>query len=301
MYVDIAFSLNRTLLTPLLVSMNSIIQNASTPSSDGFDSLAPLRFNIMVPPGDRAFFTQHIQAAFDGNSNTATFRIREFTPSAYLQDYLDNKFKEYRGDRRHSRYMQYARLYLKDVYPDIGRVIYLDGDTLILGDVRSLFAEGSQLTSERYLAAAPHFFPAFLYFGNPIREWSEMMKLKSPFNSGVLLTDLAFWTMQTYDLLHHYLDLDKRRNYRFYVLGDESVLNMMFRDTYLPLSKRWNCCGYGQPGWMIPLMKKDIKDIDIIHWSGGYHKPWEQGRGNDSSQNGVVYSDIWHRYLPTSI
>ncbi|MGC1305596.1 MAG: glycosyltransferase [Phormidesmis sp.] len=288
--VDIAFSLNRALKVPLLVVINSILRNQTT-SSESQIAAVPIRFNIVVPSGDVDFFTQSLIAAFD-QYDPSFFRVRSFTPPDFLKQYLDNKFKEKKAERRISRYMQYARLFLKEIFPDVSRVIYLDGDTLVLGNVRSLFNQGSQLTAERYLAAVPQLFPAVFYFTNPFKMWADLRKFKSTFNSGVLLTDLNFWDSHTYELLHHYLNLDAKNSYSLYNLGDETVFNLMFKDTYIPLNKQWNCWGYGQmhivAGWLKYV--RSFHKMRIVHWSGGHHKPWQSDR--------VTYSDLWRSYLP---
>ncbi|MEM9091325.1 MAG: glycosyltransferase [Cyanobacteria bacterium P01_F01_bin.53] len=292
MYVDIALSLNRTLQVPLLVVINSILRNTKTTD----DSTTPtLRFNIVVPEGDQAFFTDKIQAVFASSygPEAAIFRVREFTPPPFLKHYLDNKFQEKSPERRISRYMQYARLFLKELFPDVTRVIYLDGDTLVLGDIQELFVQGSQLTSHRYLAAVPQLFPAMFYFSNPFKMWVDLRKFKNTFNSGVLLTDLSFWDARTYTSLRHYLALDTRNNYRLYNLGDETVFNLMFKESYIPLHKQWNCWGYGQihiVGQFLKLRRK-ASQIKILHWSGGHHKPW-QGKE-------VIYSALWRSYIPS--
>jgi lipopolysaccharide biosynthesis glycosyltransferase len=297
MYIDVAFSLNRTLQVPLMVVVNSILRNAATAATAGNAGQASgtFRFNIVVPPGDRDYFNAQIQTAFaeDALAKDAIFRVEEFTPPDFLKHYLDTKFQEKKPERRISRYMQYARLFLKEIFPDVGRIIYLDGDVLVLGDLRSLHTLGEQLTPNNYLAACPQFFPAIFYFSNPFKVWSDLRKFKSSFNSGVLLTDLSLWNQQTYDLLKHYLDLDARNNYRLYHLGDETVFNLMFKDTYIPLDRRWNSCGYGQPHWITALLRKDPQRMSIIHWSGGHHKPWQSDR--------VIYSDLWRSYLPTAL
>lgn len=284
MYVDIAFSINRTLQVPLSVVISSILRNTSQQTG-----LPLLRFNIVVPMGDRPFFEQQLQADFASYSNVI-FRIREYSPPNYLKQYLDNKFKEKKEARRLSRYMQYARLLLKEIFPDVGRVVYFDADVVVLGDVRSLFALGYQLTPKTYLAAVPQFFPAIFYFSNPLRMLKDLRRFKDTFNSGVLLTDLAYWTPRTYDLLRHYLELDASRDYKLYHLGDETVFNLMFKDTYIPLPKAWNCCGYGQLHAVARFLKRDPQRMNVIHWSGGHHKPWESDR--------VIYADIWRSYLP---
>ncbi|MEM8503608.1 MAG: glycosyltransferase [Cyanobacteria bacterium P01_D01_bin.1] len=286
MTVDIAFSINRTLQVPLMVVINSILSNTSHQIEQ-----APLRFNVAVPIGETAFFEEKLGEAFSEkyNSDQVEFRVREFSPPAYLKQYLDNKFQERTQERRLSRYMQYARLFFRDIFPDVGRLVYFDADIVVLGDVRSLFAQGNILTSQNYLAAVPQLFPAIFYFSNPFKVWNDLRQFKSTFNSGVLLTDLSFWTEKTYELLKHYLELDEKNDYRLYHLGDETVFNLMFKDTYLPLAKEWNCCGYGQVHWVARALKKDPKKMKAIHWSGGHHKPWQGEQ--------VIYSDLWRSYL----
>ncbi len=300
MPVDIAFSLNRTLQKPLLVVINSILQNTTWPAANSpANPDDQLRFNILVPPGDQSFFEDQIQVAFGDFTTSAAqkaiFRVREFTPPDFLKHYLDSKFKEQRPDRRISRYMQYARFFLKPMFPDVTRVIYLDGDTLVLGDVRELFTQGSHLTPETYLAAVPQLFPAMFYFSNPFKIWSDLRQFKNTFNSGVLLTDLSFWSEQTYDALRHYFAIDAKNDYKLFNLGDETVFNLIFKRTYLELDQKWNCWGYGQPHWISRLLtiKCNLKTVKIIHWSGGHHKPWQSDR--------VTYSDLWRSYLPKNI
>ena len=304
MPVDIAFSMNRTLQVPLLVVINSILTNAfESQSNYSTGAFEPLRFNILVPPGDRTFFEEQIKAAFPATSHkgkNAIFRVREFTPPDFLKHYLDSKFQEKRLDRRLSRYMQYARFFLKPLFPDVSRVIYLDGDTLVLGDIRQLFAQGERLTATRYLAAVPQFFPAVFYFSNPLKMWGDLRQFKSTFNSGVLLTDLSYWNEQTYDRLQHYFAIDASSNYRLYHLGDETIFNLIFKQSYLPLDSTWNCWGYGQPHWLAALLRLrcNLKKTNIIHWSGGHHKPWQSVGGASPYENRVTFSALWRSYLP---
>jgi len=299
MTIDIAFSLNQTLQEPLLVVINSILSNVSEPS----DSVpGPLRFNVVVPPGDRTLFQDSFNTTFAAAiaSGEAIFRIEEFTPPDYLKEYLDEKFKAKTPLRKLSRYMQYGRLFLSDLFPDVGRVIYLDCDTLVLGDVRSLYAQGEKLTPERYLAAVPHFFPAALYFSNPFNILSDLRQFESTFNSGVLLIDLTYWTEETYNQLKHYLALDTEHNRRLFQLGDETVFNLMFK-SYVQLDSSWNACGFGQGHFIAGLMRKPVEKMNIIHWSGGHHKPWEQPKKSNAADNGVIYADLWRKYLPQTV
>ena len=289
---------------PLLVVINSILTNAfeSEPNSST-SAFEPLRFNILVPSSDRTFFQEQINAAFPSTSSkskNAIFRVREFTPPDFLKHYLDSKFREKQPDRRLSRYMQYARFFLKPLFPDVSRVIYLDGDTLVLGDICQLFAQGERLTPTKYLAAVPQLFPAVFYFSNPLKMWGELRQFENTFNSGVLLTDLSFWNEQTYDRLRYYFAIDADSNYRLYNLGDETVFNLIFKQSYLPLDPTWNCYGYGRPHWLAALLRLrcNLKKVNIIHWSGGYHKPWQSIGRASPWENRVIFSSLWRSYLP---
>ncbi|MGD1899678.1 MAG: glycosyltransferase family 8 protein [Phormidesmis sp.] len=290
MAVDIALSINRTLQVPLLVTINSILKNTTFS-----EALPPLRFNIVVPVGDRTFFEEKLSAAFaaDYTPEQASFRVQEFSPPDFLKTYLDTKFKEQKPERRTSRYMQYARLFLKDVFPDVERILYFDADIIVLDDVRSLHALGNQLTPQSNIAAVPQFFPAIFYFSNPFKVWSDLRKFKSTFNSGVLIMELRYWNAQTVELIKHYLDLDAKNNHRLYHLGDETVFNIAFKDIYTMLPKQWNCCGYGNPPWVARIIRKDPQTMKAIHWSGGHQKPWKSDR--------VIYSDLWRSYLPAGV
>jgi lipopolysaccharide biosynthesis glycosyltransferase len=277
---NIAFSLNRCIAKPLLATINSIFVNSVRPED--------VNVYIVVPPGDKQYFLELINSAF--SQQPASFTVEEFTPPPFLKDYLDNKFKERRPERIVSRYMQYARLFLKSIFPELGRVIYLDVDLIVLDDIEKLYNLPIQFTSLNFLAAVPQNFPCLLYFSNPFKVWDEISRFKQTFNSGVLLTDLQFWQQDVYDRLRDYFSLDARHNYRLFELGDETVFNLIFKETYLPLPNAWNCCGYGNHPWVTRWMRRSPSDMKIIHWSGGHQKPWQ------SSQ--VIFSDLWQSYVP---
>ncbi len=280
MTIDVAFSLNQGIVVGLLTAMNSVVKNAPEPHQ--------IRFNIAVPPQEVALFEEHINRCFPDPA--FQWRLGTFTPPDFLQSYLNHKFKPKTVARTRSRYMQYARLFLKDIFPDLGKVIYLDSDVLVLGDVAHLF-HTYPLTPELYFAAVPHFFPGIFYFGKPLKGFKEALKFEKTFNSGVILTDFRYWDEATYQRLHDYLHWDTRENYRLFNLGDETVLNLMFKH-YLPLRSSWNRCGYGNARLYAWLLKQPLAKTDIIHWSGGHHKPWKT--------KNIVYGNLWWSYVPPS-
>jgi lipopolysaccharide biosynthesis glycosyltransferase len=276
MTYDIAFALNKGIVVALLAAMNSVASNAANPQR--------VRFNIAVPPEEVEFFEAQISDFF-GNP-AFTWRVRPFTPPQFMQDYIHAKYEPMTPTRRVSRYMQYARLFLNDIFGDVTKVLYLDADVVVLGDVATLF-ETVEFTPSRYLPPCPIFYPAIFQFGNPVKALGELLAFKQSFNSGVLFTDFTYWNEATDDILHHYLNWDAACNHGMLNRGDETLLNVMFKD-YIQLDRSWNRCGYGNMQPLARLLKKPLEAISVIHWSGGHHKPWKNPK--------IVYGEIWQTY-----
>jgi lipopolysaccharide biosynthesis glycosyltransferase len=273
---DVAFALNQGIVVGLLAAMNSVVSNAVQPEK--------LRFNITVPPEEVDFFEGKITAFFP--SVNFNWRVHPFTPPQFMKDYIHAKYEPMTPTRRVSRYMQYARMFLQDIFPDVTKVLYLDADVVVLGDVATLF-EAVEFSPDRYFAAVPHFYPTIFQFGNPLKALKEMLAFNQSFNSGVLFTDYTYWNEQTDRTFHHYLDWDASCRYGMLNRGDETLLNVMFKD-YIPLDPSWNRCGYGNIQLVARLLKKPLDQINVIHWSGGHHKPWKNPA--------IVYGDIWQHY-----
>ena len=279
MMYDIAFALNQGIVVALLTAMNSVASNTANPEK--------IRFNITVPPEEVTFFEEKITAVFPHPK--FTWRVYPFTPPQFMADYIHAKFEPMTPTQRLARYMQYARLFLKDIFPDVRKVLYLDADVVALGDVATLF-ETVELNPKNYFAAVPNFHPAIFHFGNPFKALREMLAFKHAFNSGVLFTDYTYWNDETDRIFHYYLDWDAACKYGMLNRADETLLNVMFKD-YLHLDRSWNRCGYGNMQLVAKLLKKPLDQINVIHWSGGHHKPWKNPA--------IVYGEIWQRYAPT--
>ncbi len=281
MTYDIAFALNKGILVALLAAMNSVASNTSHPER--------LRFNIAVPPEEVDCFEDEITKFF--GSPAFSWRVRSFMPPQYMQDYIRAKYEPMTPTRRMSRFMQYARLFLNDIFGDVSKVLYLDADVVVIGDVATLF-ETVEFTPSRYFAAVPHFYPAIFQFGNPFKAIREMLAFRCSFNSGVLFTDFTYWDEKTEQTLHHYLKWDASCKHGMLNRGDETLLNVMFKD-YIQLDRSWNRCGYGNMQVLARLLKKPLDQINVIHWSGGHHKPWKNPK--------IVYGDIWHHYATPKV
>ncbi len=177
------------------------------------------------------------------------------------------------------RFMQYKvgmhKIYLPQTLKEIDKVIYMDGDTIVLKDLRELY--DIDITKE-YAAVAKD----GIYYRFP-KEMEEMGLNKRGFyfNSGVMLYNLK---KQREDNIIAKLEEYIRTHEDFY--GDQDVLNVVFGDKLKLMSYRYNCIStffeeddlnflsryYGEE------LPKDTFNIyensTIIHYAGD--KPWQE-------------------------
>lgn len=274
--IQVVFALEQGYLFGLLAAVNSVVQNTPRPER--------LVINIVTPPGEVEFF----EAAMDQYFPNRPFQVRvqEYVPNAKIQAYVTAKYRPATPRKANAIYSLYCRLFLRDIFPDLDKVIFLDTDLIVIQDIAELY-DAITFSPDLYFAACPHFFPAILHFAKPWVALSELKQFQQTFNAGVLFTDLSFWTKQDYQKLYHYLAWDQEHHYRLFQLNDETILNLMFKD-YIHLDRKWNRCGYGNYRLISWFLKKPLADMAVIHWSGGHHKPW-------SSPN-IPYAAVWQEY-----
>jgi lipopolysaccharide biosynthesis glycosyltransferase len=169
------------------------------------------------------------------------------------------------------------RILLPALLPDVSKVIYLDGDTVVPGDLSALYRQG---TSSKGIAAKSSILPDYRTLGKLVRIWARdpsrvlsevrIDTAASCFNSGVMLLDL--------DILraHQFVDIALELAAK-YGLNDQLIFNIYATGDYARLDASWNVF-VGQDA---PPTK------NIIHWVGP-RKPW--------SVPGVPLAEFWHRY-----
>lgn len=155
----------------------------------------------------------------------------------------------------------YARLMLDQLLPpDIARVLYLDCDMLVRAPVEELF----RLDLEGKAVAAvldPHRHRAML--GRDFKQNSDLFSFDwAYFNAGMLVIDRALFAAA--DLpgrtrAYHEAGVLARVQY------DQAVLNLVFKDNWLPLDFRWNVIN--------PQPAHENFEPKIVHYTGPY-KPW---------------------------
>ncbi|MBM7642926.1 glycosyltransferase family 8 protein [Streptococcus loxodontisalivarius] len=162
------------------------------------------------------------------------------------------------------------RLFLADAIP-ASRAVYLDSDMLINTSLDYLFnldLEGN------YLAAVmdPHKNEA------------------GGFNTGMLVADLDLWRSEN---MTETLLKTADENYKFVKNGDQSIINIVFKDRWLKLNKTWNFQTYDVVSRYDhrAYLYLDIADHipNIVHFLTS-DKPW--------NENSVArFRELWWYYF----
>ena len=191
------------------------------------------------------------------------------------------------------RFLQYKvgmhKIYLPEILKDLDKVIYMDGDTIVLKDLRELYNID---VSNVYASVAKD----GIYYRFP-KEMAEigLDKRGFYFNSGVMLYNLD---MQRRDNIVEKLVEYIKTHEDFY--GDQDVLNVVFEDKLKLMSYRYNCIStffeaddlnflstyYGEP-----LPKETFyiyENATVIHYAGD--KPWNQ------TYKPWFLKELWYRY-----
>lgn len=116
----------------------------------------------------------------------------------------------------HINHMTFARYFIPDFVTE-DKVLYLDSDLIVTGDLTDLFELD---LGDNYLAAARSCFGAGVGF-----------------NAGVLLINNKKWRSET--IRQKLIDLTEKEHENV-AEGDQSILNMLFKDQYNLLDDKYN-------------------------------------------------------------
>ena len=154
----------------------------------------------------------------------------------------------------------YLRLLIPRTLPEtVNRVLYLDADMIIDGDVAPLLA--TNLDGFALAACADPVGQKLL--GNP-----------HYFNSGTMLINLRYW--REYEIAKQALDLASRKRLPLF---DQDALNAVIpRQAVLALGMEYNYMIFHRlKAEFIPLLEAALRDISapkILHYTGA-SKPWQ--------------------------
>ena len=153
----------------------------------------------------------------------------------------------------------YYRLFIPDIYPEFNKAIYVDSDTVILGDISELYHYD---LGDNYVGACNE--QAMVQepvFGEYVEKCVGIDRNKF-FNAGVILMNCQKFREK------HVLDLFIKllHEYTFVVTQDEDYLNVVCKDKVLWIDNAWNVEMFGET-------KYKPEEFKLIHYIM-VSKPW---------------------------
>ena len=180
----------------------------------------------------------------------------------------------------HINHMTFARYFIPDFVTE-DKVLYLDSDLVVTGDLTPLFELD---LGENYLAAARSCFGAGLGF-----------------NAGLLLIDNKKWKSE--NIRQQLIELTEKEHENVKE-GDQSILNMLFKDQYSLLEDKYNF----QIGFDAGAAEKNHAFIfeipltplpKILHYISP-DKPWKQFSVGRLREEWWKYSFMEWSYIVSS-
>ncbi len=153
----------------------------------------------------------------------------------------------------------YFRFYISELFPEYDKVIYIDSDTVVLGDIAELYDTD---IGENYLGACnDQVMVQTEVYGNYVEKVCGISR-NNYFNAGIMLINAN--KFRENKVLQRFVDM--LGVYSFKVTQDEDYLNVICKDNVFWLNPCWNVEVYGN----LPVEEKDIKILHYIMVS----KPW---------------------------
>lgn len=175
-----------------------------------------------------------------------------------------NKFPEI----KHYTTNAFSRYFIPELKPDLGKVLYLDVDIIVTGDIAELY---NQDLGEYYLGAILEDYCPFNY---------TYLKKICPgykggcnyFNSGVLVMDLDGF--RRHNIAQKLVETTTRLN-DLLNCPDQDVLNLIFENNFKKIDYKFNFFS-GHEKYVDESGKKELLEARenhlILHFTGG--KPW---------------------------
>lgn len=159
----------------------------------------------------------------------------------------------------------FYRIFIPEILKDVDKAIYLDSDTVVQGDIGSLWDINLE---DNLLGAVENYY--YDYFKKYVLHKKNIGLSNDAhyFNAGVLLLNLK--ELRTYKLFEKSLTYLEKHHYSLLKWHDQDLLNIFIdRKRFLALSVSYNFC----PSSTFKYYKGSLPDSQIcIHYA--HYKPW---------------------------
>lgn len=242
-----------------------------------------IRLHVLTTVSDHAIVSTMLDCALS-RSKRASVEVLTFqAPESIFTG---------RAPPRLATELNYARLFLPHIFGASGKMIYLDADVIVNGDVVDLH-DAALKQSDCAVAAVPRgaqrlrLAPSVASNAHAIHTLAKLgvnvsfnssrrlVTTLQDFNAGVLVVDLQRWCQQnvTNEVLRW---IRLNRALELYTRGSNPPLVLALADAFERLDSRWNCPANPKS---TPASPRCIHQAAIVHLTGA-SKPWL-----DASQN----------------
>lgn len=238
--IPIFFACDNQYIKYTMVAMKSMIENAS---KEYMYHMHILHTDVSAAMQERAKELENANTRiyFDD----VTERLAKLDGELPVRDYYSHT--------------TYYRLFIPDMYPQYDKAIYIDSDTITIGDISKLY---EQNIDGYYVAGVRD---QVVIQDETFGEYVEKvlgLDRHAYFNAGMLLMNCKAFREE--NLLQKFIQL--LNTYTFVVAQDQDYLNIICKDQVLWLDASWNTEVFGE----LPCKEEDIQ---ILHYNMA-SKPW---------------------------
>ncbi len=239
--VPIFFATDNKYLPFLSITLESIWEN----SSREYDYEMYVLHSGVDKDYEEKILRYNEKSGFHIQFVDVTERLKEIAAHLHIRDYYSKT--------------TYFRVFIAEMFPQYDKALYLDCDTVILGDVSELYHYD---LGNNLIGGAPcEGVNSFEVYKRYVTE-VDGLNPDYFFNAGVILMNLKSFREEGF--YEKFANLLKR--YKFTVIQDEDYLNVLCQDRVLRLPRAWN----KSPIAPDRLAREDLR---IVHYLMTW-KPW---------------------------
>ena len=240
--IPIFFACDDNFVKHTIVSLTSIIENA--------DPSRKYRVHVLHTNISEKMMTETLRLkneSFDISFNDVTPYLESISDKLPLRHYYTKT--------------TYYRLFIADMFPEYDKAIYIDSDTVVLGDISELY--DTEL-GDCYVGACVEQVMAQMDVYGTYAERVVGVERHRFFNAGLLLINSAEW--RRVKLFEEFLS--QLAIYNFIVTQDEDYLNVICKGHVKLLDPKWNT----ELNTAI-VYPYDISEAKMLHYIM-VNKPW---------------------------
>ena len=167
----------------------------------------------------------------------------------------------------------YYRFFIANMYPQYDKVLYMDCDIVVLGDIAELY--NNDITNLYLAASQEEVMAEVKVFGDYVENALDV-PVAEYFNAGIMVMNLAEFRKDNIE--KKFFEMINR--FRFRVTQDEDYLNVLCKGKTKILDLGWNKTAFKND-------KFDDKNLKLIHYKINW-KPWKN--------RNVLYEEYFWNY-----